>query len=1027
MGQTSPQHVHPVDSTGVEHANPVGIPRHMQPTSSSLTRQNFTPTYTAHDPSFRPPTAPSVNHLPPPALSFSQAPASSFSIEQQTRAQMASLPTTATSTSALARPPAQLSGKNYTSILLRHRTIVDFWSQQFEYSEREASFVVQYFIQLTQVFPSCSQEILTDILGKRSIDIAQGRRWHLLHEHDPLKMFADIFSPDGQLMRRQGVPHEGFVLGNIRYPAVGPGQYSKGQQGFQLAGYAPSSQPLPIGTTLVQIIHHYPNHMAYEFLDSFLMHGVTGGNIFEVMPTSVRKAFVDNGLMTQKSASNVFLKRMKARRLVLVQELGFDTAGLGELQRYLSCPVKIFDLGRTERGPTLLPNRCKFQNVQDLREELRKTASQQPGQNSIQGLSNSTTSGVHQAPISSQPVAGFPSAFSQGVHHQAPQAQQKMLAYTADEFTKIFDPQVLAAADLMTSATTTPSIQPQDIQTDSKAPGNGSTGHKYTSISLADTEGLGIYRGVEFWTDEAEKQDFVRSIAGLRSKQAKYLDWILQHSPAFAATDGSASMPLQMAVVLRLIDEMSLDMYGKNCRDANTRVSIDTAEKAILRQLESDVKYQASLSAENPVASQNNSREMFDLVKYNAMEAMKSLEHLFAQFLACKLACILRGDRTPLINDTLLSRQLRHAWELCQDTDRAIIAQKNEMTPAMQLFFFHDQLTNAIMDAIAQRVTRRVAARFPGREWAQQVRQETTLQYQALAIPGIPATQPLELSLRQSGMGCLVTIASNAEGLEKGLDRYFPDSSSGRKRALEDTDLEDQKRSAIKRPRTNPPKMQKKQDSARQTSSQKTTRPTKRPRKQVRPTPLLQSAPGPSDERGEGRKSSSCETASSERDQTQTELASLLNLASYPAPATQDGVVTMLAPANNGISPGPVVYPLTLDELVGGHNTDVFGFEWDEPAFMEQFSYNEGRLTISDKAYDPEIDGSTFIGEAEGIMDFTQFGTDDGGNDAATYKLSATAENPSQTDNARSGERFSEEEIGLLLQAFKNDEIYLPE
>jgi hypothetical protein len=221
---------------------------------------------------------------------------------------------------------------DYTSPLLTFPDMIASWRTQFGYTNQQIGSILEYFEQVAQLK---GQKGVANIVAMRTPEVMGKNAFHLLHPADPLKMF-----PTEQAF---GVPPDGFDLSNsIPYAREIPKEkseqprYAKPQPMFQLNGYKKTWETLPIGTTCVDIIRMYPNHLCYEFLDGFTQHGFTAARIAKMLHPAFEAKMKACGLIGEKSNCHKLLQhrmsnRRKEREKIYGEE-GEDMFCLSEIQ-----------------------------------------------------------------------------------------------------------------------------------------------------------------------------------------------------------------------------------------------------------------------------------------------------------------------------------------------------------------------------------------------------------------------------------------------------------------------------------------------------------------------------------------------------------------------------------------------------------------------------------------------------------------------------------------------------------------------
>lgn len=205
--------------------------------------------------------------------------------------------------------PRKLPGtdvvSDYTSPLLTHPDIVESWGTVLGYTHDETCLVLQYFEQVAQLK---GQAVIDQIFATRSTTTLKEKAYHLLEVLDPLRMF--FAAP------KAGVPPFGFDLSQHQQPWGARPESQKAQEQFtpaskmfQLVGYKKTWEPLPVGTTCVDILQHYPNHLCYEFLDAFMQHGMNAKAMTDSIPADIEEKLKEVGLrLTGKNRRNLLLQ-----------------------------------------------------------------------------------------------------------------------------------------------------------------------------------------------------------------------------------------------------------------------------------------------------------------------------------------------------------------------------------------------------------------------------------------------------------------------------------------------------------------------------------------------------------------------------------------------------------------------------------------------------------------------------------------------------------------------------------------------
>jgi hypothetical protein len=232
---------------------------------------------------------------------------------------------------------------NYDSLLFTKPELVNSWkAAPFSYSNNEITHVLQYFEQLSQVK---SQDYVDRLLELRRPGlVANPANWDPLDPLDPLRR-----CPSGP-KNPSGVPMVGTILGRWASEDVtglteGPRpqnnpmqQYKSGTKNYQLQGYRNHWDCLPIGTTCLQILTEYPNHITYDFLDSFLQNGFSPSMMDSHVPDAFRNDMADKGVIKMAGITNTFKKRLDKRLWVLLQKKNWSA---NDVDAFLKADIKI--------------------------------------------------------------------------------------------------------------------------------------------------------------------------------------------------------------------------------------------------------------------------------------------------------------------------------------------------------------------------------------------------------------------------------------------------------------------------------------------------------------------------------------------------------------------------------------------------------------------------------------------------------------------------------------------------------------
>ena len=193
----------------------------------------------------------------------------------------------------------------WDSVMLTHKEEMISDCLKFGWNEHDRIFVVQYFEQIAMIK---GQERINEIFHKRK----QTTNVQEYDELDPLRQFPAsailaIGETDGILVNgnKQGVPPVDFLLEDDRnldlrddITPTGPVGIQYPEWTAQIIGFKYNWEPLPVGTTLVDIIKNYPNHMFDAFLDGFLQRHVVPGAVSAILRDTKVNGFLHPGTNT---------------------------------------------------------------------------------------------------------------------------------------------------------------------------------------------------------------------------------------------------------------------------------------------------------------------------------------------------------------------------------------------------------------------------------------------------------------------------------------------------------------------------------------------------------------------------------------------------------------------------------------------------------------------------------------------------------------------------------------------------------
>ncbi len=194
-------------------------------------------------------------------------------------------------------------------------------------------FVLQYFEQVAQIKGIARvQSILqTRKSAPTSADY---------DDLDPLKVFPTARTVSEKRTGDQDFQPTHYPIGVPRYGCTLQAQpdVTRTWRGAQEAGSKGKTktvitmsyhhEPLPIGTTCLEIITNYPNHLQFEFLDAFIQHNFGGAEVWRVLnndPTT-KEMYIDSKIANEKQPGNFMNKRIERRMKVNLKKHGLAKA-----------------------------------------------------------------------------------------------------------------------------------------------------------------------------------------------------------------------------------------------------------------------------------------------------------------------------------------------------------------------------------------------------------------------------------------------------------------------------------------------------------------------------------------------------------------------------------------------------------------------------------------------------------------------------------------------------------------------------
>lgn len=237
--------------------------------------------------------------------------------------------------------PVPVASANCTCLLLSSPHIIREWHDQGK-SLQDIRYLQQYFVQVAQVY------------GEKTVNaILQQRHQPTPHDLDPRRMFPI----------NSGIPFFGYVLPHTATPLTW--QTSSDPKPPRntttiFTAYLRASEPLPIGTTILDMLHSYPNHLVGEHLDALIQHELGGSGVWQTVPQHIKDELEPAG--DNKTVNHQMVSQRMRRRTKQISDM-YETNHVLDFQQ---SKFKLREVG-TElpkgiRGNAVKPNGLRVES-----------------------------------------------------------------------------------------------------------------------------------------------------------------------------------------------------------------------------------------------------------------------------------------------------------------------------------------------------------------------------------------------------------------------------------------------------------------------------------------------------------------------------------------------------------------------------------------------------------------------------------------------------------------------------------------
>lgn len=534
---------------------------------------------------------------------------------------------------------------DYDSLLLTHPDEVNSWPERFGYNYTEIAWILQFFEQVSQLR---GQQYIRTILQKRTDQALEQGHHDGLDELEPLRLFRE----------QRGVPPKGFVL---QIPAEGArpkfnDDLSLGhdgmqslkhgkRQGDQILGFAKSHDPVPVSTTLSELVEDYPNHLQWEFLDAFFQQGVTGIQFVRAVEGKPVKKILDDagfwakGGTTPRNHESFVRKNMRLRRDELIAKYGVEAA-----HAYLDSPIQLRELGdgiQLGNNTELYSDIRKYVagKTQQMKKQATKEAeAEEEGQRQAAGHGMQANPQTQLSAITSplkagsrrEPMERSETFKGKGKAIEGPTGQSEAPEH---EGAKVFDRRLSKESSDARFADHSEEIAMPSVQ---------------VPLIPSGAFPLGKVAGHDFWTSIEEHDTHVRTIAATMEKTLELARHIIDHDETTAYLVGD-DKGLKIAELLRFV---SNKVQGKRYADFRPIAIVGDGPPlsplTLCREVELEVKVLLSrgvvghhnLNQHNVVGVQQ--------VRQEATRRHMQLHRAQARILAGAVEATIRGERNQI-------------------------------------------------------------------------------------------------------------------------------------------------------------------------------------------------------------------------------------------------------------------------------------------------------------------------------------------------------------------------------------------
>ena len=669
---------------------------------------------------------------------------------------------------------------DYDSLLLTNPQEVHSWQVKCGFDDTQIMYLLQYFEQVSQLK---GQGRIRTILEKRKEALRK----------DDLSA-VDELEPIAQFKENHGVPLKGFVL---REPAEGDRpkfeddvslghraqQTLKKKQGGggQISGFIKTHDPVPIGTTLTELVRDFPNQLQWEFLDAFMQQHVTScqveGAVADTpMQTTLEAAGYWKTRSTKVDNREGFLhNRFRSRRNRLIAKYGVEAA-----HAYLNSPFKVRELGeglipsnnqppfcdiryyvaaKTQRMKEKEQNKLEAQQAAQKRQDAEQQREPLPRPPLTTARNDELHSRASVSAVKDRngPVnAGVEAA---ELSNSRPQFVPREGPRTFIEKLRRFDIDI--------------QLPSEQINTEAMSLG----------VSVASTEQnpLGEVAGHSFWDSRAEHLDHMRTIGEINETNKGLARHIIDHDKTAAHLKRSEKTRKVEELLASLLGVLQSKRYKD--LDQGSRGG-DSSEYYISQQLELEIKHHLQRGTIGLHNLQFPRSEGVHRLKSTAIREHAQLHQLQTYVLAGVAESVVRGERSP--TDTI---RLTHNFKWVEDLEHihaSAMAAACVGTPNLQdRLTHHEPLKLPIAYEIEVGIRSKHGHQLSDLQYLKALKQEAKDYRRPVAAPRYVGADGIGLSpgLREEALAILDDIIEQAESdllrMRKGAEER--DSVLGRR------------------------------------------------------------------------------------------------------------------------------------------------------------------------------------------------------------------------------------------------------